>query len=141
MHVILAVHAANNDQQSAVACSIASSHEDLHEITSISSCVDSEFAECRSKHCVKKNGSLFEIPINHHSLFSSLISSNHVGLLGCKMFHPPVENNGQIHHNFRINFGIHHDLLHEFFIHHNVLVTCPSFSNLSHCSKFAPRKR
>ena len=38
------VHAANNDQQNAVACSIASPHEDLHEVT----CVDSELAECRS---------------------------------------------------------------------------------------------
>ena len=34
------VHAASNDQQNAVACSIASSHEDPHEATSISSCVD-----------------------------------------------------------------------------------------------------
>ena len=40
MHVLLDVHAANNDEQSAVACSIASSHEDLHEVTSISSCAD-----------------------------------------------------------------------------------------------------
>ena len=47
---------------------------------------------CVSKHCVTKNGSLFGIPINHHSLFSSIIYSNHVGLLGCKMFYPPIEN-------------------------------------------------
>ena len=40
MHVLLDVHAANNYQQSAVARSIASSHEDLHEVTSISSCAD-----------------------------------------------------------------------------------------------------
>ena len=40
MHVLLDVHATNNDQQNALACSIASSHEDLHEMTSISSCVD-----------------------------------------------------------------------------------------------------
>ena len=40
MHVLLDVHEASNDQQSAVACSIASSHEDLHEVTSISSCAD-----------------------------------------------------------------------------------------------------
>ena len=40
MHVFLDVHVANNDQQSVVACSIASSHEDLHEVTSISSCAD-----------------------------------------------------------------------------------------------------
>ena len=40
MHLLLDVHVANNDQQSAVACSIASSHEDIHEVTSISSCAD-----------------------------------------------------------------------------------------------------
>ena len=40
MHVLLDVHVASNDQQSAVARSIASSHEDLHEVTSISSCAD-----------------------------------------------------------------------------------------------------
>ena len=40
MHVLPDVSAAINDQQSAVACSIASSHEDLHEMTSISSCDD-----------------------------------------------------------------------------------------------------
>ena len=40
MHVLLDVRDANNDQQSAVACGIASSHEDLHEVTSISSCAD-----------------------------------------------------------------------------------------------------
>ena len=34
MHVLLDVHVANNDQQSAVAHGIASSHEDLHEVTS-----------------------------------------------------------------------------------------------------------
>ena len=39
-HVLLDVHVANSDQQSAVACIIASSHEDLHEVTSISSCAD-----------------------------------------------------------------------------------------------------
>ena len=33
-------YVASNDLQSAVACSIASSHEDLHEVTSISSCAD-----------------------------------------------------------------------------------------------------
>ena len=40
MHVLLDVRVSNNDQQSAVACGIASSHEDLHEVTSISPCVD-----------------------------------------------------------------------------------------------------
>ena len=40
MHVLLDVHDAIDDQQRAGACSIASSHEDPHEVTSISSCVD-----------------------------------------------------------------------------------------------------
>ena len=40
MHVLLDVQVANNDQHSAVVCSIASSHEDLHDVTSISSCAD-----------------------------------------------------------------------------------------------------
>ena len=39
-HVLLDVHATSIDQQNAVAYRIASSHEDLHEVTSISSCVD-----------------------------------------------------------------------------------------------------
>ena len=40
MHVLLDIHVANNDQQNACACSTASTHEDLHEMTSISSCAD-----------------------------------------------------------------------------------------------------
>ena len=39
-HVLLDVHMADNDQQNAVACSIASSHEDLHFVKPISSYVD-----------------------------------------------------------------------------------------------------
>ena len=38
--VLLDAHVANNDLQSAVACSTASSHEDLHVVTSTSSCAD-----------------------------------------------------------------------------------------------------
>ena len=40
MSVLQDVHGANYDQHNAVACSIASSREDLHEVTSISSCAD-----------------------------------------------------------------------------------------------------
>ena len=40
MHVLLDVHVASNDQQSAVAFLIALLHEDLHEVTSISSRAD-----------------------------------------------------------------------------------------------------
>ena len=37
---LLDVHAVSKDQQSAVAYSIASSHEDIHEVMSVSSCAD-----------------------------------------------------------------------------------------------------
>ena len=40
MDVLLDVHAASNVQQSAVACHIASSHEDLHAVASIPSRAD-----------------------------------------------------------------------------------------------------
>ena len=39
MHVLLDVHVASNDQRRALACSVASSHDDLHEVTSTSSYV------------------------------------------------------------------------------------------------------
>ena len=39
MHVLLDVHVARNDH-SAVAYTIAASHEDLHEVTSTTSCAD-----------------------------------------------------------------------------------------------------
>ena len=69
-HVLLDVHAASNDQQNAVACSTALSHEDLCEVTSMSSCVGrSELAECPSKYCVARNKSLFGLPINNHGSF------------------------------------------------------------------------
>ena len=40
LRIFLDVHGVNNVPHCAVASSIASSHEDLHEVTSMSSCVD-----------------------------------------------------------------------------------------------------
>ena len=40
LRIFLDVHEVNNVPHCAVASSIASSHEDLHEVTSMSSCVD-----------------------------------------------------------------------------------------------------
>ena len=48
MHVLLDVHVSSNDQQSAVACSIASSHEDPLEVTS-----NSSFADLNSESVVQ----------------------------------------------------------------------------------------
>ena len=53
--VLLDVHAANNDQRNAVACSIASSHGDLHGVTSISACVDLN-SQSVVANIVTKNG-------------------------------------------------------------------------------------
>ena len=69
MHVLLDVHVANSDQQSAVACSIASSHEDLHEATSISSCAD-----LNSQSVVLSTVS--QGLDNNHSSFSTINSFN-----------------------------------------------------------------
>ena len=59
MHVLLDCHVANNDQQSAVACSIASSHEDLHEKTSISSRADPNSQSVVPKTCHKERISVW----------------------------------------------------------------------------------
>ena len=40
MQFLQDVHATSIDEQNFVACDIASSHEDLHEATPVSSCVD-----------------------------------------------------------------------------------------------------
>ena len=139
----------NDNMHRAVACSIASSHEDLHEVTSISSCVDL-LTECRSKYCVTRNESLLGTPINSHGSLSSIRSSNNFRLLGCKMFHPPILNKDRsittfgsildihhqvlheffIHHAVLNQIFIHHDVLDQFFIHHDLLVTCQSFPTI-----------
>ena len=77
MHVLLDVHAANTDQQNAVACSSVSLHEDLHEVTSISSCVDLNSQNVVASNSVTENGYLFGIPINNHGSLSSINSSIH----------------------------------------------------------------
>ena len=64
MHVLLVVHVDNNDQQSAVACGIALSHEDLHEVSSVSSCADPNSQSVVPSTSSQRNGSLLGIPIN-----------------------------------------------------------------------------
>ena len=112
MHVLLDVHLAINDQQSAVACGIASSHEDLHEVTSISSCADPNSQRVSFKV-------LLGIPINNQNSFPSINYSNNC--FGPQSVPPTSLRYGQIHHNLRINFVIHHEVLHDFFTHHAVL--------------------
>ena len=121
MHVFLDVHVANNDQQSVVPFCIASSHEDLQEVKSISSCADPNSQSVVPSTVSQRKESMLGIPINNHGSFSSINSSSDLRLLGCKLFHPPILKYGQIHHNLRINFGIHHAVLHEFLIHNAVL--------------------
>ena len=111
MHVLLDVHVASNDQQSDVACSIASSHEDLDEVTSISSCADLN-SQCVVPSTVLQGMDLCLEP-PRFILINQFFQQILIGGLHLKY--------GQIHHNLRINFGIHHEVLHEIFIHHAVL--------------------
>ena len=85
MNVFLDLHAASNAQQHAVACCIASSHEDLPAVASTSS-----FAGLHSQSIVPSTVSQ-RIPINKSSL-SSKNSSNGFRLLGFEMFNPPILN-------------------------------------------------
>ena len=138
--VFLDVHAARNDQQNAVACSTASSHEDLREVTSISSSVDLNSQSVFPNIVSQKNGSLFGIPINSHGSLPSIYSSDKFELLGCKWFLPPTNFGNGYHHNLRINFGFHHAVLHEFFIHHDVLGASHTLPTFSQFSQFFPRR-
>ena len=138
MHVLLDVHAANNCQQSAVARSIAQSHEDLHEVTSISSCAD------------PNSQSAFPSTLSQREWISAWNSDQQPRfILFNKLFQQFLIDGLQTvpstnfliwidpTHNLRIFFGMHHEALHEFFIHyavltqffihHDVLVTFPSF--------------
>ena len=112
MHVLLDVHVPNNDPPSAVVCSIASSHEDLDEVASISSCADlnsqcvfpsialpgmdlcMEFRSTTTVHSYKK---ILQQILPHGS--QTVPSTNF--------------EYGQIHHNPRINFVIYDEVLHE----------------------------
>ena len=76
MHVLQDVHEAKNDQQTAVACSIASSHEDLHEKTSISSCADLNSQSVVPITVSQRMDPCLEFLITNHGSFSSVSSSN-----------------------------------------------------------------
>ena len=134
MLVLLDVHAASNDQQNAVACGTASSHEDLHVVTSISTCFGlSELAVCLSKYCVTRNGSLFGIPINNCSSFFIHKFFQFFLVAGLQSVPSTNFECGKFRHNLWMNFGIHHAVLHEFFIHHDVLVTVLTFPTFPSC--------
>ena len=138
--VFLDAHTARNDQQNAVACSTASSHEDLREVTSISSSVH----------------------LNSQSVFPNIVSQKMDLCLGFRstataLFHPfilPINSscwavNGSFRQpisemdtttNLRISFGFHHAVLHEFFIHHDVLGASHTFPTFSQIFPIFPSK-
>ena len=107
MHVLLDVHGASDDQQSAVACSIASSHEDLHEVTSISSCADLNSQSVLSKYWLQ-----------------TVPSTN----FGYGQLHRNLRNNFGVHYEVLHEFSIHHAVLDQFFIHHDLLITLSKLS-------------
>ena len=83
---------ANDDQQSAVARSIASSHEDLHVVTSISSCADLN-SQSVVPSTVSQGMDLcleFRSITKVHFHQKKKNSSNNFRLLGCRLFHPPI---------------------------------------------------
>ena len=92
MRVLQDVREANNDQQNAVACGIASSHEDLHEGTSTSSCVVRNskifFRNTVSQRMDLCLEFLSTTTIHSHSRLVRAIFR----LLGCNMFQPPILN-------------------------------------------------
>ena len=139
MHVLLDIHVASNDQQSAVACSIASSHEDLHEMTSISSCAVSFQVMCHKEWISAWNSYQQPRFILINKFFQQFLIDGLQTVPSTNLIY------GQNHHNLRINFGIHHTVLHEFF-HPSRLaepILHPSrfsgyfskFSNFSHPSR------
>ena len=109
----------NEDMHRAVAFCIASPHEDLHEVTSISSCADLNSQSVVPSTVPQKKGPLLGIQINNHGSFSSIILPTIFD--GLQTVPPTNLKYGQIHHNLRINFGIHNAILNQFFIHHDVL--------------------
>ena len=114
MSVFLDVHVASSDQQSAVACSITSSHEFLQDVASISSRADpnsqSVFPSTVSQGmdlCLE-----FRSTTTVHSYNKFL---QQILITGSQTVpSTPIQKYGQIHHNPRINFGIHHEVLHQF---------------------------
>ena len=88
MCVLLDVHVASNDQQSVVACSIASSHEDLYKSSvhnrpchSDSFMFGSSRTSCRSKYCIV-SGPILHLSRRCEPIFHPPRSS----LLLCQVF-------------------------------------------------------
>ena len=107
-----------NDQQNAVACSIALSFDDPHEVPSIPSCVDLN-SQSVFPSIVSQKKSLVGIPINNNGSFSSIICSNKYGFLGCKLFHTTILNVECSITTYESRLASHHAVLHFFFfIHH-----------------------
>ena len=121
MHVFLDVHVASNDQQSAVACSIASSHEDLHEVTSISSCADLNTPSVVSSTVSQGMDLCLEFSDQQPRFILINKFFQQILIDGLRTVPSTNFEYGQIHHNLRINFGIRHEVLNQFFIHHFVL--------------------
>ena len=121
MHVLLDVHAASNDQPSAVACSIASSHEDLHEVTSIFSCVDLNSQCVFPSIALPRTDFCFEFrsttTVHSHQEIPPANSDYWVA----KLFHPLILNMDRSITTFGSNLASITEVLHEFFIHHAVL--------------------
>ena len=115
MRVLLDVHAANNDQHNPVACSIASSREDLHEVTSISSCVDLKSHSAFPSICLAKNDLCLEFLSTTTVYCDPKTFTINVGCWTEKWFHPPILNVERSIRNCRINFGLHHPALHDLF--------------------------
>ena len=90
MHVLLDVHVASNDQQSAVACSIASSH--LHEVTSISSCVDLNSQSVVPSTVSQREHLCLEFRTATMVHSHQQVLPINFRLLGCKWCHPPFLN-------------------------------------------------
>ena len=125
MHVFLDVHAINNDQQNAVACCIASSHEDLHEVTSNASCADLNSPSFIPSTVSQGMGlglefrSTIKVHSHQQKFFQQILTA------GLQTVPQTNFEYGQIHHNLRIHFFIHHAFLTQFL--HDLLVTFPKF--------------
>ena len=108
--------------QSAVAYSIASSHEDFHEVTSVSSCADlnsqSVFPRTASQGmdlCLE-----FRSTTTVHSYQQIPPTNFDQWIANCPI--PPILDMDSF-----TNFSIHHAVLDQFSIHHDLLITFPNF--------------
>ena len=106
MRVPQDVHATKRNQTNALACSIASSHEDLHEMTPISSRVGQN-SQSVSPSIVSRNGSLLGIPII--TAWIILIDKNFPKKFDCWTANCSMDKSVK---NLRINFGLHQAVFH-----------------------------